>query len=202
MSSPSIARVSYTHDGMIDLIIARPGISQGEIAAHFGYTPSWVSIIVNSDAFQARLAERKGELVDPLLTVSVEEKMRAVVSRSLEVLAEKLAAPTCQISDTLALRAMEVGSKAMGMGQPVPPPPDNIDGHLQRLADRLLLLQKQVRGEPLTIDITPEGGRNAPQEILVEGRCEGKYPAGDEGRQAAETGRGDCSRDTAQGEKG
>ena len=34
----SIARVKYSHDAMIDLIIANPMIPQGQIAQHFGYT--------------------------------------------------------------------------------------------------------------------------------------------------------------------
>ena len=76
----AIDRVKYTHDAMIDLIIAQPAISQGELAKHFGYSQPWVSRIMNSDAFLARLAQRKAEIVDPQLTLSVDEKLRAVAS--------------------------------------------------------------------------------------------------------------------------
>ena len=82
-----VARVSYTHDAMIDAIIHNPTISQNQLAAHFGYTPGWVSQIIASDAFQARLAERTGELVDPTIRASVEDRFKAldyIYSKHLE----------------------------------------------------------------------------------------------------------------------
>ena len=54
-------RVKYSHDAMIDLIIASPGIQQNTLAIHFGYTVGWISTIMQSDAFQAKLAARKDE---------------------------------------------------------------------------------------------------------------------------------------------
>ena len=109
----AIARVRYTHDAMIDLLIANPAISQGEVAKHFGYTQGWVSRITNSDAFQARLAERKTELVDPSIVATIDEKMRALASKSLDVVLEKLT--VTQNPDT-ALKALEITSKALGYG--------------------------------------------------------------------------------------
>lgn len=109
-----LAKVSYTHDAMIDLIIANPSISQNEIAAHFGYTPTWVSIIFNSDAFLERLAERKAELVDPAIVATIEEKVRAVAGRSLELLLEKLHSPN--VSEKFILGAVELSTRALGYG--------------------------------------------------------------------------------------
>ena len=34
----AIQRVSYTHDALIDMIIANPEVSQGELSKAFGYT--------------------------------------------------------------------------------------------------------------------------------------------------------------------
>lgn len=109
----AIARVKYSHDGMIDLMIAQPMISQGELAAHFGYTQAWVSQVINSDAFQARLALRKEELVDPVIVASIDEKMKAVASKSLEVVLEKL---TLVKDFNQAIKAFEATTKAMGYG--------------------------------------------------------------------------------------
>lgn len=111
---PQIAKVRYTHDAMIDLVIANPQISQNEIAAHFGYTPSWVSTVFASDAFQARLAERKGDLVDPFIRQTVEERMRALVLQSITLLHEKLEQPG--ISADIALEAFKASTKALGYG--------------------------------------------------------------------------------------
>lgn len=115
----AIKKVRYSHDGMIDLIIAKPWISQNEIAAHFGYTAPWVSQVFCSDIFQARLAERKEELVDPAIRATIEEKFKALVDQSFRVLQEKLARPANQISDDLALRSIEIASKALGYGSKV-----------------------------------------------------------------------------------
>lgn len=109
----SIGRVHYTHDSMIDLILTNPVVSQGELAAHFGYTQAWVSRIMNSDAFQARLAVRKTELVDPSIVLTIDEKLKALASKSLDVVLEKLT--VTQNPDT-ALKALEVTTRALGYG--------------------------------------------------------------------------------------
>ena len=79
----------------------------------FGYTQGWLSRVMNSDAFQARLAARKTEVVDPQLVLSIDEKLRALASKSLDVVLDKLA--VTQNPDT-ALKALEVTSKALGYG--------------------------------------------------------------------------------------
>lgn len=111
----AIQRVRYSHDAMIDLIICDPGISQGDIARNFGYTEPWVSRIFGSDAFQARLAQRKCDIVDPTLVASVEERLRAVAGRSLDLVLEKLANPALCTLDQ-AMKAVEVSTKALGYG--------------------------------------------------------------------------------------
>lgn len=109
----AIARVRYTHDAMIDLIIANPAISQGKIAEHFGYTQAWVSRVFNSDAFQQRLALRKADIVDPALTLSIEERLKALASKSLDVVLDKL--HTTNNVD-LAMKALELSTKSLGYG--------------------------------------------------------------------------------------
>lgn len=109
----AIARVKYSHDAMIDILIESPSISQGELAARFGYTQAWVSRVMNSDAFLARLADRKGDIVDPSIVLSLDEKFRALANQSLDVIMDKLA--VTKNPDT-ALKALELSSKALGYG--------------------------------------------------------------------------------------
>lgn len=92
-SMPEIAKLRYTHDAVIDEILADPSISQGELAGRFGYTQSWMSIIINSDAFKEKLAERRGELVDPRIQASISERLDAVARRALDKLLDKLDSP-------------------------------------------------------------------------------------------------------------
>lgn len=115
-AATAIARVSYTHDAMIDLLIANPSITNNALAEAFGYTPAWVSRIKNSDAFQNRLAARKADLVDPELTLTIEEKLAHVAHRGLDILAEKLEGPASIIPMDTAMRAVEISSRALGYG--------------------------------------------------------------------------------------
>lgn len=112
-ASGAIARVKYSHDAMIDLIIENPAVSQGELAARFGYTQAWVSRVMNSDAFLARLAQRKADLVDPTIAASLEEKLRALASASLDVVLEKVVATR---NPDLALNAAKLSTTALGFG--------------------------------------------------------------------------------------
>jgi len=139
-----LKKVSYTHADMIDFIIQNPLTSQGEIAARYGYTQSWISNILASDAFQEAMAARREEIVDPEIKASIEERFRALVIQSLTRLQEKLNAP--QVSDQVALRCAELGAKALGVGgHKPPPPPENSQDRLERLAARLVVLQGNAR---------------------------------------------------------
>ena len=109
----AIQRVRYTHDAMIDLMIANPHWSHGQIASHFGYTQPWVSRVINSDAFNARLAERKDEVIDPAIKLSLEEKFRSITDASLDIVLTKLHATQ---SAELALKVLDISTKAMSYG--------------------------------------------------------------------------------------
>lgn len=137
-----ISKVRYSHDAMVDLIVQNPWVSQNELAAHFGYSPAWVSIVLGSDAFQAKMAQRREEVINPELKATIEERFRALTIRSLDVLQDKLAKPN--VSDQVALRCAELGAKALGVGGNAPPPAPDID-RLERLAGRLIGLQANVR---------------------------------------------------------
>ncbi|UOF77832.1 cyclic nucleotide-binding domain [Bacteriophage sp.] len=112
-AAKAIVRVKYSHDAMIEQILARPGISQNELAEMFGYTVPWVSRVMNSDAFLARLAERKHDLVDPALALTIDEKLRAIADTSLDIVQEKLS--TIRSIDT-AFKALDLSVKALGYG--------------------------------------------------------------------------------------
>jgi len=108
-----IAKTSYSHEAMADLILANPAIDQNELAAHFGYSASWVSNVISSDSFQAYLAERKAEIIDPILRGAVEEAFKGLVLRSMDILRKKLDANP---SDALAVKVFESSTRALGYG--------------------------------------------------------------------------------------
>jgi hypothetical protein len=153
---PPIAKMNYSHKAMADLIIANPGISQNSIAAAFGYSASWVSTVMSSDAFQAYLATRSEELVDPTVRASVEERFKGMVARSLAVLEEKLNRPTSLISEQFALRSFELSTRAAGYGarsdHAPKVTPTEVHVHLDLLAARMTGLLQRKRVEALVLD--------------------------------------------------
>lgn len=164
-NKPAIAKMTYSHEAMVDIIVANPGISQNAIADMFGYTPSWISQIITSDTFQTALAKRREQLVDPLLRATLEGEFKALVARSLDILQQKLNRPALEIPDNLALRALEIGSRAAGYGaKDLNPPqqttPAEVHIHLEQLGGGLVALLQRKKREADTIDVTPETQSN------------------------------------------
>jgi len=147
-----VKKLNYSHEAMIDLIIATPGISQNEIAARFGYSASWVSQVRCSDMFQEMLAKRRNEIVDPALLASVEDNFKGLISRSMDLLKEKLDSPANDVSDILVLRTLEISSRALGYGARTDPNVKvevNIGDHLEKLGGNLVRLLEKKKQEAI-----------------------------------------------------
>ena len=110
----SIARVRYTHDAMIDLLLAEPGIHQNKLAKVFGYSVAWISRVINSDAFNARLAERKTEIVDPAILMNFDDRLQALAMQSLDIVVDKLSTVGGNFDN--AMKALELSTRALGYG--------------------------------------------------------------------------------------
>jgi hypothetical protein len=136
--------MKYTHEGMVDQMIANPTVSVEDLALMFGVTPAWVYRIRSSDAFKEYLRARHTELVDPTITAHIDERFDLLVNRSLEVLMDKLSKPSEEVDPEIALRAATLGAKARGFGgfgaKVAPPPPARDPQWLERSADRLRAL--------------------------------------------------------------
>ena len=112
-SANAIQRVKYSHDIIIDYMIANPVHTLEEIAENFGYTAAWLGRIRNSDAFNVVLARRRQELTDPTIVASAEENLRSVANRSMEKVLAKLEG-VHSLGD--AIKAMDVATRALGYG--------------------------------------------------------------------------------------
>lgn len=134
-----LQKVRYTHEALVDLIIANPTLSQKEMAAIFDRTPAWVGMVMASDTFQLRLAQRRGDLADPLIKEEIEARFKAITNKSLERLQEKLEAPAATLDPMFLVKAAELGMKSQGIGQPKQGETVVVtsEERLARLADRL-----------------------------------------------------------------
>lgn len=142
MTTPQpIAKLRYSHEAMVDLIVQNPGISQNDLATLFGYSPAWVSTVMSSDAFRARLAERRAQLVDPEVALTLRERFEALARQSLRVLQEKVSLPSHMVPDQLALRAADLSARSLGLGQAQTPVVITSEERLASLAQRLIALR-------------------------------------------------------------
>lgn len=165
----NLAKIRYSHADMIDTILSNPWVSQGELAQRYGYSQSWVSIVMASDAFQSAFAARREEVVDPALKATLEERFRALTLRSLDRLMNELDKPACK--PEVMLKAAELGAKSLGIGGHAAPPAPSVDS-LANLAGRLVALQSthrqgvvyegQVQREPAEIPVHAAGAEELP----------------------------------------
>jgi hypothetical protein len=110
----SLQKCRYTHDAAIDEILMNPTISQNDLAKMFGFSAGWISVMMTSDAFKERLAERKAEIIDPILRATFEEKTKAAAHRSLDKLIERLDNPGTAVAtkDLIAIAKLGIPTGA------------------------------------------------------------------------------------------
>lgn len=99
----AIKKIGFGHEGLMNSMLAHPEWSSRDHAVALGYTPAWVSQVVNSDMFQAELHSRARE-AGVILGVSIQEKMRATLQLTLEKASERIENGACSerfITDTM-----------------------------------------------------------------------------------------------------
>lgn len=126
MAEMQLQNVRYMHEAMIDEILIDPSISQKEIAQRFKYTETWVSVVMNSDSFKNRLAERKVELVDPKITASIEDRLDAIGKRSLDRIMDRLDSSASLIKDADLIGMAKLGVGDRNMRGPKTPMQQNL----------------------------------------------------------------------------
>lgn len=113
--TPLSRRAGYSHVAMVDLMIAHPEYTHGQLCAHFGRPSSWLASVLASEVFQSVLDERRHLVLDPTLTATLQERFKALAIRTSNVLMDKMDNP--EVSDFLVIKSAEASVKALGMGQ-------------------------------------------------------------------------------------
>lgn len=103
--------LKYSHEAMIDLMLQEPTVTHAELATVFGYSTGWVSRVVISDAFRARMAQRRKELIDPIVAATLDHQVRSVTLQSLAVMEKKL---EHEESPTFAVEVLGVVGTLLG----------------------------------------------------------------------------------------
>ena len=89
MAQLQIQRLTAFHEGIIDRLLADPSLPYGTLANQMGISKSWMSIIVNSDCFKQRLAERRAELTGQI-SEGIKQNLLQVSEKALSKLHEAL----------------------------------------------------------------------------------------------------------------
>lgn len=87
--SVQIATVNPWHQRLADWYIANPTATLNETAKHFGKTPSWISIVKNSDAWQDYFQQISRAHSEALAT-TVRERTLALGDQAISQLQEQL----------------------------------------------------------------------------------------------------------------
>ena len=144
----AVKHLTYLHDVVIDMMLQDPSITRSQIAKIVGKSPTWVGNVQRSEVFKARLAERAGDVIDPLLYASVKTQFENVSLKALEILSDRLEQDG--VPDTLVIRALEVTARSLGYGANGAQTTNvqvNGDVHLQVLGENLVRLLKQKKAE-------------------------------------------------------
>lgn len=134
----------------MDFMLQNPDMRLSEVARHFGYTQSWLSIIIHSDAFRSEYNRRRG-LIDARVAADIPTRLRALGSRALEQMEN--AFDTNSASMDLAREVLQLAAKAEGIGVPKnaiqPAPAVNMTFNvtpdmLQHARERMLSIRSTV----------------------------------------------------------
>lgn len=152
------------HMTIIDQLLMDPSITTTKLAHVTGYSMNWLHKVMNSDAFQAKLAERQKALVDPLVLNAIKDRISGLASRALEIIEERM--DSDKVSLDHALNVFGITSKAMGMGVQKAPPP-NTNNFIVQMPAQMPDAQDWatlhgggrpvMRVEPLDIPLMPTG---------------------------------------------
>lgn len=147
--------ISVKHEALIDFIVMHPHLSQEEVGAVFGYKQGYISKLINSGLFRAKLAERRLEFFSAA-TQTNREKLEELSAQVLDRLLVKVQVE----QDTARLaKVAEIALKAAGYVDSKPPPAPTLQQnnfYLQPVQREILAQAREANAkrfvEPKLID--------------------------------------------------
>ena len=106
-------QLTYTHKAMMDLILANPTMPMDQLAEHFGVTKAWAKKVTMSDAFQGLLDKRREEIINPIISESVTEKIRGLTTNTLDTLNARVESGVVKTTELIEIA--RIGMTSMGL---------------------------------------------------------------------------------------
>lgn len=110
-----LVKIKHIHERIIELMLSSSHkMTYAQIAQVTGYTEQGISFIMNSDAFRVRMAERRSELIDPLVAKNFDE----VLSELGDLAAREMMAriQRKQVTNKELIDTINASSKAAAYG--------------------------------------------------------------------------------------
>lgn len=115
--SAQIDKIGTWHENLVSFLVANPRMKKSDVARHFDVTPAWLSTVINSDVFKAKLAERQDEYFGAV-TTPIREKLENLAGLALDEMEEKVQveASISEVREVakLALTSLGYGNGANG----------------------------------------------------------------------------------------
>lgn len=114
MSATQIQTVSHRHEAIIDFLLASPGEKNLQVLCNqLNVSRSWLSIVMNSDAFRAEYEKRRQEY-NKELAETVQTKMYNAASKALDKVIEDL--DDDELDPRFALDVVDKTTNRLGFG--------------------------------------------------------------------------------------
>lgn len=107
---------AYRADDMVSLMVRYPHWTMSEYAEYYGRNMAWMAGVLASKDFQIALAPRRGEIENPAITATMEERFRALAMHSIMVLQNRLAENN--VPDVVVLQAAALSIRALSASAP------------------------------------------------------------------------------------
>jgi len=111
-----IDKVRWWHEQIVDIMLAFPHWSQGQIATHFDKTEAWLSTIIHSNVFKAYYAGRI-EAHQSFISRKLIDKVEDIADMSLEAMRTRLEEAADEIPLPQLKETSEMALKTLGFGQ-------------------------------------------------------------------------------------
>lgn len=117
-------KMNWWYQSIIEWMIENPEGKLGQCAIEMGVTQSWLSCIVNSDAFRLAYAEARGEHFENT-SHHVIKKMEGIAMQAADLISERLEdhgdqLPIGQLNSTAELALKSLGFTSHARNQPPP----------------------------------------------------------------------------------
>jgi len=114
MAATQIQRVSHRHEAIIDFLLAHPDEKDLHVlCGQLNVSRSWLSIVMNSDAFRAEYMKRRGEY-NQELAAGVQTKMYSAASKALDAVIQSL--NDDELDPRFALDVVDKTTNRLGLG--------------------------------------------------------------------------------------